>query len=149
MKLGGDLQEGKAKTVADTLLALTLLRQKPVSGTAFLWTSSYRRKINPSCLSCGNGVFSYLQPNAAVLLREKQSKGNFKPEGGYIRVHILGVAEPQTCLHSPEGLPEEDQVFLLLVISKKMDQLIKLLVCLTHLQNKKENQQNKNKFMLP
>ena len=47
-------------------------------------------------------------------------------------MHIPGVVEP-------EGLPEEDQMFLLLMISKKMYQLIKFLICLTDLQNKKEN----------
>ena len=81
LKLGGDLQEGKAKTAKETLV-LTLLRRKPTSGTACLWTSFYRRKINPSSLSCR----SHLQPN--TFLTDKQ------PEG-YTHVHVLGVAELQ------------------------------------------------------
>lgn len=46
------------------------------------------------------------------------------------------VAEPQILLpQDPEGLPEEDQVFFLLMISKKMYQLVKFLICLTYLQS--------------
>lgn len=61
-------------------------------GTACLWTSFYRRKINPSCLSCRSWVFSHLQLN--TLLTEDQPKRNSKPEG-YTHVNIPGVAEPQ------------------------------------------------------
>lgn len=39
----------------------------------------------------------------------------------------------------PDGLPEKDQVFLLLVVPKEMYQLVKLLICLTYLQQKKES----------
>lgn len=61
-------------------------------GTACLWTSFYRRKINPSCLSYRSWVFSHLQLN--TLLTEDQPKRNSKPEG-YTHVNIPGVAEPQ------------------------------------------------------
>lgn len=90
LKTRADLQEGKAKTLTE-ILALTLLRQKPMLGTAYLWTSFYRRKINPSCLSCRSWVFSHLQLN--TLLTEDQPKRNSKTEGCTL-MHIPGVVEP-------------------------------------------------------
>lgn len=69
-----------------------LLKQKPMLGTAYLWTSFYRRKINPSCLSCRSWVFSHLQVN--TLVTEDQPKRNSKTEGCTL-MHIPGVVEPQ------------------------------------------------------
>ena len=86
-KLELTYKEGKAKTLTETL-ALMLLRQKPMLGTAYLWTPFYRRKINPSCLSCRSWVFSHLQLN--TLLTEKQPKRNSKTEA-YTHMHT----EPQ------------------------------------------------------
>lgn len=61
-----------------------------------------------------------------------------------MHLYILDVAEPQILLpQHPEGLPEEDHVLFLLMISKKMYQLVKFLICLTYLQSKKENQLKK------
>lgn len=54
------------------------------------------------------------------------------------RERQLEGREPLAPPQSPEALPEEDQVLFLLMIAKEMDQLIKLLICLTHLQRKRK-----------
>ena len=66
-----------------------------------------------------------------------------------MHLYILDGAEPQILLPQHlEELPEEDQVFLLLMISKKMYQLVKFLICLTYLQSKKENQLKRKKKLM-
>lgn len=63
-----------------------------------------------------------------------------------MHLYVLEVTEPQILPpQHPEELPEEDQVFFLLMISKKMYQLAKFLICLTYLQSKKGNQLKKKK----
>lgn len=42
-------------------------------------------------------------------------------------------------MQSPEALPEEDKMLFLLMTAKKMYQLVKFLISLTYLQNRKEN----------
>lgn len=54
-------------------------------------------------------------------------------------MHLHILPESLTPLPETRGVPEEDQVFLLLMIAKKMDQLIKFLICLAYLQKKKGN----------
>lgn len=70
-------------------------------------------------------------------------------KAGFVSL-TLSRSSPAHCARLPShrwGLPEEDQVLLLLTAPKEMDQLVEFLICLTYLHGGRASYVCKNKVI--